>query len=74
MQDLSQNIPYVPHAPLTNGVFLQQNQFLPKICGSLQICACDHNLLFTLFVYAMYLYLHGMIFGDLNADQLEFLT
>ena len=51
MQDLSQNIPYVPHAPLTNGVFLQQNQFPPKICGSLQICACDHNLLFILIVY-----------------------
>ena len=51
MQVLPQNIPYVPYAPLTNGVFLQQNQFLPKICGSPQICACDHYHLFVLFVY-----------------------
>ena len=46
MQELPQNIPYVPHAPLTNGVFLQQNQFLPKIYGSMQISAADHCHLF----------------------------
>ena len=33
---------HVPHAPLTNGVFLQQNQFLPKIYGSMQISAGNH--------------------------------
>ena len=46
MQELPQNIPYVPHAPLTNGVFLQQNQFLPKIYGSMQISAGKHCHLF----------------------------
>ena len=51
MQELPQNIPYVPHAPLTNGVFLQLNQFLPKICGSLQISGCDHYHLFISYLY-----------------------
>ena len=37
---------HVPHAPLTNGVFLQQNQFLPKIYGSMQISAGNHCHLF----------------------------